>query len=547
MINVDLTSYGNVNGLMLFKEDEKTIYIFGGQPGRFFRYDIDANKLMPLDLKAGARYWMKTSHVRAPDGRIYVGTYPNATVLVLDPQTDEVETLKQISSDLREEYVIDLAVDKKGILYFGLGMHHAELWSFNPKTGEKRQILPEKLQTYGHPPLWIGTNGAVYGRKGGTRFLCTPDKIEEGETAKRAKGVVTNNVGKKVATKINKKGDLELKDTATGKITFIQTDFTPPARRLFSISGLHYGKLYGSSFKPGVVYFFNIKNNEFKDLGYVTRGHVQVYDFLSYGEGILMSSYTGGYLDYYLPDVPLSDSNPRPVAALHRLVGQERGVQLTLGPDSNIYVPTYPIKGYLGGTLVRVRPRDWSVEIYKDLIHNQSFTSVVSVPETGELFVTSTIKGGSSSKPSEKNAWVFLWDPKTEQITYKTQPILGTNTYSKAVKAPNGTIYGFGGDRYYVFDPIKHKTIFKDKLPGRKKDNYPRPPVLSDAPASNGMIYGIDTEIGNLIMINTNNHKISILTQDDSMKDTRFAETEPDGYLYYENDGHLMRVKVIDD
>src|SRR5699024_3322255 len=177
---------------------------------------------------------------------------------------------------------------------------------------------------------------------------------------------------------------------------------------------------------------------------------------------------------------------------------------------------------------------------------NQSYTSVVSVPETGEIFVTSTIKGGSSSKPTEKDAWVFLWDPQTKQMSYKTQPIPGANTYSKAVRAPDGMIYGFAGNHYYVFDPVKRKTIFTGILPGRKKGTYPRSPVLSDIPASNGMIYGIDTEMGNLILINPNNHKISILTQDNSMKRTRFAEMEPDGYLYYENAGHLMRVKVLE-
>lgn len=30
--NVDFTSYGNINGLILFKKDEKTIYVFGGKP-----------------------------------------------------------------------------------------------------------------------------------------------------------------------------------------------------------------------------------------------------------------------------------------------------------------------------------------------------------------------------------------------------------------------------------------------------------------------------------------------------------------------------------
>jgi len=545
VINVDFTPYGKGNGVVTFKKDEKTIYVFAGDPGRFFRYDVKTAKLTPLSKPTSARYWMKSSHLVAPDGKIYVGTYPNVAVAVLDPATDATKVISNISDNPHEEYVISLAAGKDGTLYFGTGMHHSELWSYNPQTGAKKQLLPKNLQTYGAPVLWVGSDGNAYGRKGKSTFLCHPDKIEIGSFPDKPEAVLDNEIDGKIATEINKDGDLELKDKATGAITKVSAGFDTPAHSLYNISDVHDGKLYGSSFKPGPIYSFDLKTRKLEDLGFLTRGHVQVYDILSYGDGILMSSYTGGYLDYYQPDKPKSKNNPRPVAALHALANQERAVQLTLGPDGNIYAPTVPIKGYLGGALVRVHPQDWSVKIYKDVIHNQSFSSVVSVPKTGELFVTSSIAGGSSSKPTEKDGWVFLWDPKTEAITFKTQPIADANSYSKAVLAPNGMIYGFADDSYYVFDPVQRKTVFTGKLPGRSADDFKRPPALSDAPASDGLIYGIDTVKGNLIAINPADCKITILAQDNSMKGTRFAETESDGYLYYQDATHLMRVKVV--
>src|SRR5690606_15961927 len=82
LINVDFTPYGKGNGVVIFKQNEKTIYVFAGDPGQYFRYDVETAKLTPLGKPTGARYWMKSSWLVAPDGKIYVGTYPNAAVAV---------------------------------------------------------------------------------------------------------------------------------------------------------------------------------------------------------------------------------------------------------------------------------------------------------------------------------------------------------------------------------------------------------------------------------------------------------------------------------
>jgi outer membrane protein assembly factor BamB len=545
LIDVDFTPYGKGNAVNIFKQNDKTIYIYAGNPGRFFKYDVDANKLTTIGAPSQATYWMGAANVIAPDGKIYVGTYPNVAVSVLDPATDTTKVINKISDDPKEEYVISLAAAKDGTMYFGVGMQHGELWSYNPQTGAKQQILPKNLQTYSAPQLWTGADGNVYGAKGKSTFTCFPDKIEIGAVPERPATILDNETNGKTATLIDKDGNLELVDKVTGKITKVPSSFEAPAHALYNISDVHDGKLYGSSFKPGPIYSFDLITKKLDDLGFLTRGHVQVYDILSYGKGILMSSYVGGYLDYYLPNEPRSATNPLPVAALHSLANQERALQLTLGPDGNIYAPTVPIKGYLGGALVRVNPTDWKVKIYSDVIHNQSFSSVVSVPQTNELFVTSSIAGGSSSKPTEKEAWVFLWNSKTEQIDFKAQPIPGATGYSKAVRAPSGMIYGFAADKFYVFDPVKRQTIFTGNLPGRIPDDYPRAPLLSDEPASDGLIYGVDSTTGNLFSINPANSKITILAKDKSLIDTHFARTETDGYMYYNNGARLMRVKVV--
>jgi len=325
LTNVDFTPYGKGNAVNIFKQNEKTIYVYAGNPGRFFKYDVDANKLTTLGEASKATYWMGSANTIASDGKIYVGTYPDVAVSVLDPATDTTKVISKISDDPKEEYVISLAAAKDGMMYFGVGMQHGELWSYNPQTGAKQQILPKDLQTYSAPKLW-SVDGKVYGSKGSTTFACQPDKIVIGKVPAQPSSVSDNITNGKTATVIDKDGNLELVDNA-GKITKVPSSFDAPAHALYDISDVHEGKLYGSSFKPGPIYSFDLKTKKLEDLGFLTRGKVQVYDILSYGKGILMSSYVGGYLDYYLPDEPRSATNPRPVAALHSLANQERAVQ----------------------------------------------------------------------------------------------------------------------------------------------------------------------------------------------------------------------------
>jgi len=543
LFEVDLTPYGKANGVLLFKYNEHIIYIYAGIKGRFFKYDVRLNQLTPLGEASRSTYWMKSSYTVSADGRIYVGTYPGAAVSILDPRTEEVVHMDHVSASEGAEYVINPASSSDGTVYLPIGMHHGELWSFDSKTQVRKQILPKDLQSYGPPVIWRAEDGNVYGKKGNTVFRCTPNGIVKGETQPVENRKRDNLVNGKIALLIDRDGSLELEDQHSKQRTSVKSKFDPPAKEIFSISDVHDGKLYGSTIKPGPVFSFDMKSGELEDLGMLTRGTIQVYDILSHGKGMFMSSYTGGYIDYYEPNEPKSDHNPRPVAHLHASDNQERPVQLTLGPDGMIYSPTVPLKGHLGGVIAQVDPNTFTTTTFRDLIHNQSFTSVTAVPETGELFITSSIAGGSSAVPTEKEAYVFLWDTRTRKITYKAQPIANTTGYSTAVRAPKGIIYGFSGNQYYAFDPIKRQVVYRGEVPGRDKPST-RNIVVSESPGPDGLLYAVDNIAGNIVSLDPKTHRVRILAHDKTLLNARFAQVQSDGYLYYPHHASLMRVKV---
>lgn len=542
LTQVDLTPYGKANSVLIFKHNEQTLYLFAGNKGRFLKYDIPSGTLSTVGPPSAATYWVSGSYTVAPDGKIYVGTFPQGGLSILDPATEQVEHKTHISTNAGMEYIIKPVSDADGIIYLPHGMHHGELWSFNPTTKEQQQLLPEDLQTYGAPVLWKASDGKVYGKKGNTTFSCMATGITPGPTqpAQIETDCLWNG---KTAVLINENGHLEVKDNNSKQTSIIKSTFVPSAKLVFSISDVHNGKLYGSSMKPGHMFSYDLQTGELRNMGRITRGSTQIYDLLSYGKGLFTSSYTGGYIEYFDPSLPKSTDNPRLLAYLHKSDKQERPVQLTLASDGNIYSPTAPIKGHLGGTLVQIDPKNMKTKTFKDLIPNQSYTSVTDIPETDEIFVTSSISGGSSAKPTEKEAWVFLWNTKTNSISYKTQPITAATSYTKAVRATNGNIYGFTSDQFYVFDPIKREIQHRGEIKVSNSKTKARI-VPSEKTGTDGLLYLIDSQGGHLLSIDPSTNSVQVLASHPSLQGARFAKIQEDGYLYYPSGSSLMRVRI---
>ncbi len=543
---VDLSSYGKTNtAVLVFKHNDRQLFIFAGNPGRFFRYDIRQGKLTRLGEPTKATFWHKQGAVTGCSGNIYVGTYPRATVVELNTKTGSVKLIEQIADDTSLDYVGQPACASDGQLYFPVGMPKGQLWSYNPATGEKRQILPESLQTYGYAVLWQGNDGRVYGEKDTAVFVCDASGIRPAGKVKPPAVKKDNEIKGKIAVTIDKDGRLVLKDMATRKNSFILTSFLTPAAGLYSLGDVHGGKLFGSSFKPGSTFTFDLRTRKFEDHGVLTTGKIQVYDYLSHEQGVFMCSYTGGHIDLYPAGKELVIKNRKHIVNLHATENQERPRQLATGPDGMVYCVSRPLKGMLGGRLTRIDPKTLAVTSYKDteLIPHQSYASVTTVPETGELFITASTGGGTGARAITTETYVFLWDTKTASVSHRAQPLPGVSTYGNAVRAPNGILYGFSGNRYYAFDPRQRKTIFTGVLE-RTSANANAHVMLSERPAPDGLLYGVDAVSGHIIVIDPADHSIRVLGGDPSLKNTRFAGVYADGYLYYGYHSALMRVKV---
>jgi streptogramin lyase len=514
------------------------LYFYTGRPSRFFRYDTASGKLDDLGAPANrAAYHL--NHAIAPDGKMYVGSYPDARLVSLDPATGKTRDFGRLAEDPKQKYIIRTAVSDDNMIYCGVGQHHAELWVVDPQTGEKRQILPESLtKLQAAPYVYTGKDGKVYGRHSGRWFQCFPDRIEFVEEAAAERRRAPDLAGNEQPLHVNGDGELVLADAKTRAVRKVKTDFEGVTTRIFSVAAERDGVIYGGGISPATFFSHNTATGEKKDYGFVTGGKIQVYDVLSHPRGLFLSSYMGACQDLFDPVT----KKRTPIA---KLGGpdclQERARALALGPDGRIYTGTYPVKGRLGGAIVRIDPKDLSCQVWPGVIEDQSFNWVVAVPATGEMFYTTNVQGGTSAIPTQKEAFVALWDVEKEAIVWKDTIIPGTTAYGEAVLGSNGLIYGLAGRKYYAFDPASRKVVQVGDVPFEGRFGYP---ALWDFPAGpDKLVYGIGGS--SVFVIDPKNHAMRVLAKHPSLAATYGILAREDGSVYYGSGSNLWRMRSI--
>jgi outer membrane protein assembly factor BamB len=533
---VDVTAFGRSH-LRLTKAADGTLIVYTGNPGHFLRYDPEQRALLDLGVPAkGASYWL--GHTVGPDGRIYVGTFPNAVLVRCDPRTGKVDQLGQLATDRKQSYITTPAVSADNVVYCPVGLHHRELWSVDAVSGEKKQILPAAMtQAQGAPTVWTAADGNVYGRSGATEFRCRRDGIEVGPTLPPRPEGSAKRAGDQAVGGVDATGQLMLTEVATGRKTYVATEYAGAPRQIYSVSCERDGRIFGGTFSPANTFAYDPRNGAVTDYGVVASGPIQVYDTLNHAQGLFLSSYMNASVDRFDPAQPVvKGRNPRHAITVP---GQERPTQLVEGPDGFIYTGTVPSKGRLGGALVRVDPVELTSRVRPSPVVNQSVMRLVAVPETGELFCTTSIQGGSSAIPTEKSAYVFLWDCREQKEVFRAQPVPGAISYGAVVRARNGLIYGLGAGKYYVFDPRERRVVFTGELP--VKDI--RFPGLSDVPVGpRGLIYGIGDNA--VFSIDPADHSVRVVVRDPALARTHGFFVNAAAVLYFGDRTHLRRIRL---
>ena len=127
-----------------------------------------------------------------------------------------------------------------------------------------------------------------------------------------------------------------------------------------------------------------------------------------------------------------------------------------------VFYGTVPDYGKLGGVLAVVDASSDQVEVYRDIIPQQSIVSLVYA--NGMVVGGTSISGGLGIAPKAKEAKLFLWDPAKNQVAYETVPVPGATLIGGLIIGPDQNVWGVGDGVLFVFDVEKRKVIFTEKL-----------------------------------------------------------------------------------
>ena len=407
----------------------------------FLKLDVKAGKLIDLGRPSQTEeYIWDVAFGR--DGKLYGATYPQSKLVRYDPVSGAMEDLGRM--DPVEQYAHFVAGSDDGFIYVGIGTSKANIAAYEIATGRHREILPAEFRKVGQASVYRGEDGKVYGKLGNEFFRLqgwTATQITEDQAGAR---VAPNRL--KDDRRVSAAGHtIRVTTPSTGEISEHSFDYRGNVLNVFRISAGPDGQIYGSSILPIHFLRLNEKQGTLSDLGDLGGG--EIYSFLAHDGRLLAAAYAGiAPLMDFDPAKPFNLFGDEKNPAFIDFEGSDEGWRpqaMIEGPDGKVFIGAVSGYGKLGGPLVVWDVANAKVKQYPNLVQDQS---VVTLTRWKHLIAgATTVGGGGGSHPTENEAKLFLWDPKTRRKVFQTAPVPGAGMITDLIAAPNGLIYGIAG------------------------------------------------------------------------------------------------------
>lgn len=402
------------------------------------------------------------------DGKLYACTYPNAKLVRFDPKTGAMEDLGRMHPT--EMYARSLAVGPNGKVYAGIGTEKGDLVVYDPAASQHRSILPESLaKVGGTTSVSRRADGQVYAELG-TKLMRLDDETATIVERAPERAPLKLRDGREVVA--FGRGTFSLKDPRTGEITERTFKYAGAGDYIFMVGAGPDNCVYGSTAMPLEVFRHDPPSGCNEHLGAMPGG--EVYSVIEHERKLYLCYYGGAVMNLYDPAKPFwkfgasADCNPISFGGIGD--GHLRPRAMIRRPEGLIYIGSEPPYGELGGALGVWDPRqNRTIENYRHLVTNQSIVSLAWEPKSGLLFGGTGNYGGGGTRPAEKEAKFFAFDPRSKRKVFEAALVPGTSKYP-ATCAAQGKVFTSVGDKLFAFDPQTMKVTQTIALPGRQLD-----------------------------------------------------------------------------
>lgn len=414
-----------------------------------------------------------------PDGLIYMGTCPNSHLVSYNPQTHEMKDYGRLDS--QEAYFTYLAFDSAGWAYAGIGTARWNIVAFNPKTGERRQIIPEEERKVGTATVYKGKDGKVYGIAGELFYRLFEGKGERIKRAELAPSAPSGAIcwgqataefpdGRRIRYNLPERW-IEVFDSKTNQSRRITFDYKCGGSYITSLVAGPDGKVYGSTCHPMHFFYYSPEKNELKDLGPVARvGGGNFCAMATQGKYIAAPSYARGIFHIFDTTKPFNggtgdDPNPREVAEWPQDICRPRAA-LAHPDGKHVLMAGFAGYGFCGGGLgiYNLETKEATLITHENLIPYQSTVTLTALPD-GNLVGGTSIAAPGGGHPVAKEGVLYIFDWPTRKVIFQTSPVPGASEVSCVKVGPDGLVYGLAsGSRFFVFDPKARKVIHQEDL-----------------------------------------------------------------------------------
>lgn len=508
-----------------------SVYIGSDPNGHLYRYVPGESQLHDLGQVLGQSWVWDV--VAGKDGEVFGSTFPGCLAFRYHPKDGFTEISRGPLVE-GEQYGRSIGYDAvNDKLFIGIGSH-AHLIQLDPRTGEKKNVLPEEyrkkdfvytvdvlgpvviarptpgdvsialdtktLQQVGkltigvpQPMIKARNSNVIYYSAGGKVYAWDADQpaTEPRQVAEVGADIMAFawGEGDQAASTLygfNRHGKIYRIDLAAAKPTVKSVSYkVEPAPTLFiSIAPGPDGRVWVGGYLSGGASVYDPKTKKTQQFGNIG----QPEEITTLGEKIFFACYPGAKLMVFDPTKPwdAKKQNPRVYADLQP-DGQSRPRAVLAVPELNkVYAGTVAEYGHLGGALNVYDVTSDKSETFKSPVADQSVVSLLY--HKGLVIGGTSTMGGLGQKPAEGDGKLFLWDPATNKKVFEVAPVPGRSMVGALFLGPDGLVWGHCRGTLFKFDVEKREVVFRKELVA----DHPNTPGYRDGYFvlhPNGMLY----------------------------------------------------------
>jgi hypothetical protein len=499
--SLDLPGASAVWGMAVATDN--SVYV-GTASGKLFRYIPGSTTISDLGvaIPGETTIWELTP---GTNGKIYGGTYPGGKAFKYEPGVGVTAFGGQIEPG--EQYVRSIAYDESAHqLYMGIGSH-AHLVRYDNNSGVKTNILPPAYAASEFAYYTNYVNGKLFVKISPGDETIVMDKTTL-QVEKTIIGLTSIGVSKlsPVANKVyyTKSGDLYSYDLTSKSEAFLASVGANISGSTFItlnepgypgtslLAGLRDGHILKYNLQTGTwsktpisvpespTTIQSVKSGpdgKIYTFGYLLggmgiydpaagtstqlKGPGQAENITSAGNILYSGIYPGANIQSYDVTEP---GAPQTLFSLKAWQQDRPFGMLAVSSLNKLFVGTVPDYGKLGGALAVYDIGTAGLNVYNNLIPNQSIITLAH--KNNEVFGGTSVWGGLGSTPTATEAKLFVWDTVTNTKAFETVPVPGKRAITVLMHGPDGNIWGIAEGTLFIFNPTTRTVIYSaDKFP----------------------------------------------------------------------------------